>query len=176
MHRTRRKTVFIVGCVLALLTALYGGRSDGWWEEDVGLFTISLPSDMKGEAGWGTDSFGGEYSNPAMRLSFDSGQYAPSFAGGGNDWPKSGTIQETTIHARPARIGWAPSTFGNYSYQMMAYFPRRERETTLSVFIQYRSEQDRATARKILESVKSRPNGTPRTPSVWQRFRRWLHL
>lgn len=181
MRRTHRITVLAVGCALAMLLIamalhLRGGRADGRWEEDTGIFTMLLPPDVKGGTGWGEDSFYGKYSSPAMRVSFDSGPYSMGFSGGGNTWPKAGTIQDTTIHGRPAKIGWGPSQDPQYASQMLVYFPAKDPEMIVSVFVLLTNAKEMPTARKILESVQSKPGGVPRVPSRWQRFRSWLRL
>src|SRR5438552_854545 len=132
MRRSRHATGIATGCFFALILAafarhVYGGRADGWWEEDVGTFTMLLPPDMRGESGWGEDSFGGQYSSPTMQLHFDTGMWSASLSGGGTDWPKTGTIENTTIQGRSVQIGWATSPSGPFRYQIRAYFPRNAR-------------------------------------------------
>src|SRR6266540_2567737 len=123
--------------LVLLLTAFarhfYGGRTDGWWEEDTGTFTMLLPPDMRGEPGWGVDSFGGDYSSPSIQLSFDTGMWSPSLSGGGTDWPKTGIVENSTIRGRAVSIGWATTALGPYPYKMRAYFPRNGREDTMSI-------------------------------------------
>jgi hypothetical protein len=179
MRRSRRAKVIAAAallmlCWLVFARYLYGWRADGWWEENTGPFTLLLPQDMRGGPVPGIDSYVGEYKSASITLSFDYGMYSGDLS----DWPKTGIVQQVTINGRPAKLGTKPSGVTDFPFEIVGYFPASKATqlpNALRLSAECKTSEDVATARKIIESVQLHPERWQK-PSLWRRFRRWLHI
>ena len=133
-----------------------------WREEDLGPFSLLLPTDMRKEEVQGIDSYVGKYTRNEMQLSFDYGWYSNAQ----NYYCDQPEYQESQIQlsGKPARIISFKNdnqVIGNdYRYIAGLYVPNASGDEhehrsvdKLSVLIQFNNADDKAMANCILESV-----------------------
>lgn len=134
-----------------------------------------LPPDMWVNPTEGIDSFVAGFQNTAMVVSLDYGIFSNDLS----DWPKTGSIETVTLGGEKAKIGQAPVAYRpGYHYSAAVSIPASK--PILHLYVEYKRPEDYATARKIVESVRLRPNrefDLSRFPTApwWRRWLRRLH-
>ena len=131
-----------------------------WRQEDLGPFSLSLPTDMRKEEVQGIDSYVGKYTRDDMNLSFDYGWYSNAQ----NYYCDQPEYQESQIQlsgklARIISFNNDNQVIGNdYTYIAGLYVPNASENEyghvdKLNVLIQFNNAEDKAMANCIFESI-----------------------
>lgn len=167
-------TAILVLVGLALSFHLRDRRTDGWWEEDTGPFTLLLPPGMHSVAEQGIDSFVGKYTSGTIDLGFDYGMYTNDLS----SWPKNGKVERVEVNGRSGKIATLHDPAADFPFEVSGYFPgdgKGSHSLALGLFARCKTSEDALTARAIITSVEIHPEGW-KDRTLWQRFRRWLGL